>query len=138
MNDESHIERLIVIAERLIGALEADILALKMGTPTAMKTSDPEIQRLSAQYSREARGLDPAVAKTAPAPLRARLIEITRKFRDVLQRHTQAVVRVKNASEGMIRAIAEEVERLRAPTRTYGRTPAAHSNTGALIYNKVI
>jgi hypothetical protein len=138
MNDEPRIERMIVMAERLIVALEADIAALRSGKPSAMKTGDPEVQRLSAQYSREAQNFDPALAKSAPAPLRTRFIEITRKFRDVLAQHARAVARVKNASEGMIRAIAEEVERLRAPMRTYGRTATPRGESGAMIYNKVI
>ncbi|HEY5347269.1 MAG TPA: hypothetical protein VIJ72_03680 [Rhizomicrobium sp.] len=137
MNDTPRIERMIAMAERLIVALEADITALKLGKPAAMKTGDPEVQRLSALYSREAQNFDPAIAKAAPAPLRARFIEITRKFREVLTQHARAVARVKNASEGMIRAIAEEVERLRAPMRTYGPTPAPR-NSGAMVYNKVV
>ena len=33
------------------------------------------------------------------------------------------ITRVKNASEGIIRAIAKEVERANAPMRTYGPRP---------------
>jgi hypothetical protein len=138
MSDEPRIERLIAMAERLITALEADITALKLGKPQAMKTGDPEVQRLSAQYSREAQNFDPAIAKSAPAPLRTRFVEVTRKFRDVLLLHARAVARVKNASEGMIRAIAEEVDRLRAPMRTYGRSQTPARNSGAMLYNKVV
>jgi hypothetical protein len=37
----------------------------------------------------------------------------------------------------MIRAIAEEVERLRAPMRTYGPVSTPR-NSGAMVYNKVV
>ncbi len=48
MNDEPRIERLIVMAERLIVALEGDITALKHGRPDALLTNDPEVQKLTA------------------------------------------------------------------------------------------
>jgi hypothetical protein len=138
MSDEPRIERLIAMAERLIVVLEADIAALRIGKPQAMKTGDPDVQRLSAQYSREAQNFDPATARAAPPPLRTRFVEVTRKFREVLLLHARAVARVKNASEGMIRAIAEEVDRLRAPMRTYGRSQTPARDSGAMIFNKVV
>jgi hypothetical protein len=131
------IERLIVMAERLIVALEADIAALKSGNPAAMRTIDPEIQRLSALYGREASGLSPATAKGAPEELRKRLFATTAKFRDALAMQTRLLTRMRNASEGMIKAIADEVERRRAPMRTYGRAPVPRAG-GAMIYNSVI
>ena len=41
----------------------------------------------------------------------------------MLQLHARMLTRVKNASEGMIQAIAREVERMNAPMRTYGPRP---------------
>ena len=115
MKDERRIERLISLAERLITAMEADIAALKAGSPRRMRTIEPEMQRLSVIYGREAQGFDPGIAQSAPPPLRKRFFAITAKFREVLQLHARMLTRVKNASEGMIRAIAEEVERANAP-----------------------
>src|SRR3954471_19793474 len=123
MDDQPKIERLITMAERLIVALEGDIAALKAGRPTQMVSMDPEIQRLSVIYGREAQNFDIRIAKAAPAALRTRFLAITAKFREVLQLHARMLVRVKNASEGMIQAIAREVERMNAPTRTYGPRP---------------
>jgi hypothetical protein len=49
------------------------------------------------------------------------------------------LTRVKNASEGMIQAIAREVERMNAPARTYGpRQNAAPRPPGAMVFNKVV
>ncbi len=130
------IERVIVMAERLIAALEADIAALEHGQPQAMRTIDPEIQKLSALYAREAAGLTPAVAKSAPAELRAKLTATTTRFRDVLTLQARILTRVRNASEGMIQAVAKEVERRRTVMRPYGRpTAAAPRPAGAMIYN---
>ncbi len=57
------IERLIAMAERLIEALEADMAALERGKPQEMRTIDPEIQKLSAIYGREAAALNGASAE---------------------------------------------------------------------------
>ena len=133
------IERLVKLAERLIEAVEADIAALKAGTPQAMRTTQPEIQRLSAMYSREAQGLQPNGLKTAPAPLRKRFAEVTKTFRELLQLHERLLTRVRNASEGMIKAIAAEVDRRAAPARTYSPHAAAYGKAPrAMVFNSVV
>ncbi|MEY4707062.1 MAG: hypothetical protein RJB58_785 [Pseudomonadota bacterium] len=137
--DGPRIERLISMAERLIAALESDIAALKEGRPQALLTADPEIQKLTALYGREAQGFDPRIAQAAPPSLRQRFVAITAKFREVLQLHARMLTRVKNASEGMVKAIAAEVERANAPTRTYGPRPGyAPQSSGVIVFNKVI
>lgn len=137
--DAPRIERLISMAERLIVALESDIAALKEGRPQALLTADPEIQKLTALYGREAQGFDPRIAQAAPPSLRQRFVAITARFREVLQLHARMLTRVKNASEGMVKAIAAEVERANAPTRTYGPRPGyTPQSSGAMVFNKVI
>ena len=139
LNDTPRIERLIMLAERLIAALEGDIAVLKEGRTAELSTNDPEIQKLTAVYGREAQGFDPRIAQSAPGPLRQRFIAITAKFREVLQMHARMIARVKNASEGMVRAIAAEVERNNAPIRTYGPRPGhAPQSSGAMVFNKVV
>jgi hypothetical protein len=139
IRDEPKLERLISMAERLITALESDIAALKAGTPAKMVSLDPEIQKLTAVYGREAQNFDIRIAKSAPVALRTRFLTITAKFREVLQLHGRMLIRVKNASEGMVQAIAREVERMNAPTRTYGPRPtAAPRSSGAMVFNRVV
>lgn len=139
MSDNPRIERLIAMAEKLVAALEGDIAALKAGNPAAMQSMDPEIQKLTALYGREAQNFDVKLAEAAPAPLRSRFVAITARFREVLQLHARMLARVKNASEGMVRAIAAEVERMNAPARTYGPRPGyAPQSSGAMVFNKVV
>ena len=139
MKDDSRIERLISLAERIISALEGDIAALKNGRTTALSTDDPEIQKLTVVYGREAKGFDPRLAQNAPPSLRQRFFAITAKFREVLQLHARMVTRVKNASEGIIRAIATEVERANAPMRTYSPHPGYKpASAGPMLFNKVV
>ena len=137
-NDE-RIERLVKLAERLIEAIEGDIAALKAGKPQAMRTTDPEIQKLSAIYGREAQGLTADAAKSAPPPLRHRFTETTKRFREILNLHARMIARVRNASEGMIKAIADEVDRRAAPTRTYNPRAANYGKPAqAMVFNSVV
>ena len=137
--DSERIERLVKMAERLMEAIEADLAALKAGKPQAMRTIEPEMQRLTALYGREAQGFTQESVKKVPSPLRNRFFETTSRFRDLLNLHARMIARVRNASEGMIKAIADEVDRQAAPTRTYSRTPAAPARPAqAMIYNSVI
>ena len=139
LNDTPRIERLIMMAERIIVALERDITVLKDGRTADLATNDPEIQKLTAIYGREAQGFDPRIAQAAPSALRQRFVAITAKFREVLQLHARMIARVRHASEGMIRAIAAEVDRTNAPTRTYGpRSGYATQSSGAMVFNKVV
>ena len=139
LQDTPRIERMIAMAERLIAALESDIAELTNGRTAALRTNDPEIQTLSALYGREAQGFDPRLAQSAPPSLRQRFFAITAKFREVLQLHARMIARVKNASEGIVRAIATEVERANAPMRTYGPRPGqAPQSSGAMLFNKVV
>jgi hypothetical protein len=49
------------------------------------------------------------------------------------------LTRVKNASEGLVHAIAIEVERANAPMRTYGPRPGiAPKSSGAMVFNHVV
>ena len=139
MEDTPRVERLIALAERLIAALESDIAELKNGRTATLRTADPEVQKLTALYTREAQGFDPRIAQSAPPTLRQRFMAITAKFREVLQMHARMIARVKNASEGIVRAIADEVERANAPARTYGPRPGYKpQSSGAMLFNRVV
>ena len=139
MNDPARIERMIALAERLVTVLESDIAVLKSGNPGALKSAHPDVQKLTAQYGLEAQNFDIRIARAAPLGLRTRFMAVTAKFREVLQLHSRLLARVKNASEGMVKAIAEEVNRMNAPTRTYGPRPGYRAqSSGAMVFNRVV
>lgn len=57
----------------------------------------------------------------------------------MLQLHARMLTRVRNASEGLIRAIATEVERANTPMRTYGPRPDQKpQSSGAMLFNRVV
>ena len=74
-------------------------------------------------YSREAAGSIRRAPRRRRSDLRRKFFDTTAKFRDVLALHARLLTRMRNASEGIVKAVAEEVERRRAPTCIYA--PAA-------------
>lgn len=140
MNLETEkLERIIAMAERLRGALEGDIEALRQGKPQQMHSLDPEIEKLTAIYTREVSGLDPKRTASAPAEVKKRLVSATGAIRETLKLHQRLLLRVKNASEGIIKAVAQEVERQRAPKVTYAPAQARYKKQPvAMLYNGVI
>lgn len=132
------IDRVLALTERLTEALKADITALEQGRPREMRTIEPETQQLAALYGREASSINAATVKTLPAQTRAKLADATKRFQETLALQSRLLTRMKNASEGIVRAIATDVERKRNATRPYGRSPIqAPRPAGALLYNSV-
>ncbi len=133
------LERLIALTERLTEALHADIAALERGRAKEMRSIAPDVQQMTLLYNREAASLDAASAKAADASLRARLAQVTKKFHQTLALHARVLTRMRNASEGLIQAIAHDVEKKRSAARPYARTaPPVARSTGAMVFNSVV
>ena len=134
-------ERLIIMAQRLLEAIEGDIEALRTGNPQAMRSLDPEVQKLLLMYTREVQTIDPARSKSLPGEVKKRLIGITGKFREALGLQQRLLTRMRHASEGLVKAVADEVQRQRVPTVTYAPAQAANRyrpNNVAMIFNGVV
>jgi len=133
---EEKIDRVLALTERLTAALLADIDALERGKPSEMRSIDPETQQVVARYARETASLRPHL-KCLPAALRGRLVDTTTRLHDALGRHERRVARVRHASEGMIRAIVDDVERKKRLTRPYAlrRVGAAPAS---MLFNGVV
>jgi hypothetical protein len=133
------VERMLALTQRLTDALKADIAALERGRPREMRTIEPDMQQICALYAREAAQINAALVKTMPAATRTKLSEATKKFREALNYQSRLITRMKNATEGIVRAIATDVERKRSATRPYTKTPAPPSRpANAILYNSVI
>jgi len=135
------LEQLLAVSRRLTDAIAADIAALEKGAFDELRTTDPEIERLCAFYGREVKALKAEGGIThAPAPLIAALKESGAKLDALLKRHERLVGAMRQASEGLVQAIAEGVEEIRAGAQPYSAAPRAKraSSTGAIVYNKVV
>jgi len=138
--DARKIERLMALTERLTEALRADIAALERGRPREMRSPEAEVQQLTLLYSREAASFNPAAVQMLPKEARETLTAATTRFRELLAEHSRILARVKNATEGMIHAIAEDVARKKNSQRPYAPQQAAqrYRSPGAMLYNSVV
>jgi len=133
-------ERLSVLCERLGQAVALDIEALERGAVREIRLPDPEVARLAALYTREIGALRAAGgAKGAPATLVQRLKEHAGKLKTLLEQHGRLAHRMRHASEGLIQAIAEEIEAARKRTAPYsGNARGPKGPSGAIVYNDLI
>ncbi len=134
------LEQLLTMSKRIGDAIAADIAALEHGAFGDLGTADPEIEKLCAHYGREITALKNAGGiKHAPPQLVARLRESGARLNKLLGRHEQLIKCMREASEGLVKAVAEEVEKARSDGAPYTANPQARrSPGGAIVYNKVI
>jgi hypothetical protein len=134
------VERLLAMSTRIGDVIAADIGALEQGKFADLKTTDPEIDRLCAIYGREVKALkaDGGI-RGAPAEILAKLKESGTRLNGLLARHQRLVSCMRNASEGLVQAVAEEVQKTRERAAPYA--PAAKSKRApgdAIVYNNVV
>jgi hypothetical protein len=135
------LEQLLTVSKRLIEAISGDIAALERGALSELKTTDPEIEKLCAFYGREVRSLKAdGPVKGVPKALIAALRETGSQLDTLLIRHERLLAAMREASEGLVQAVAEGIEKSRAGSRPYGQKPAPKRapSGGAIVYNKVI
>ncbi len=145
-NDEARavqvrrLEQLLAISKRLGDAIEADIAALERGAFGELTSTDPEVARLCALYGREVTALKASGGiKNMPEQLIATLKQSGGRLNKLLARHESLVACMRQASEGLIQAVAEEVEKSRRRNAPYSGTPKPKRvSSGAIIYNKVV
>ncbi len=136
------LEQLLTVSGRLIEAVSGDIAALERGAFNELKTTDPEIEKLCAFYGREVRSLKAEGGlKGVPHTLITALKDAGRRLDDLLVRHTHLLTAMREASEGLVQAVAEGVEQKRNASKPYGQQLApkrAAVSSGAIVYNKVV
>jgi hypothetical protein len=131
------LERLLGMTGRLITALTLDVDALAHGRARELKTIEPEVQQVAVLYEREASGFSQREMEAAPAALREKYLASVKMLRDLLKQQQRLLTRMRRVSEGMIRAVADELARREASGRPYSRSPAsAQRAPGAMLYNQ--
>ncbi len=135
------LEQVLTVSRRLIEAITADIAALEKGAFDELRTADPEIERLCAFYGREVRALkaEGGIGR-APAELLANLRKSGAELDRLLKYHERLVAAMREATEGLVQAVADGVDKSRRGARPYApvqKAPRA-SSAGAIVYNKVV
>ena len=114
--------QLITLTERLTTLIAEQVKAFEEHRPHDAALNAVETGRLANLYRHESLRVQtqPALLAGAPDELRKRLIAATRAFDAVLARHGRAVEAAKTITEGLVRAIAEEISRQRGAVSGYG------------------
>jgi hypothetical protein len=115
-------QQLIVLTERLTGLIAEQLRAFEAHRPQDAALNADETARMANLYRHESLKVkaDPSLLAGAAPELREQLIAATRAFDAVLARHGRAVEAAKTITEGLIRAIAEEVSSQRNTVAAYG------------------
>ena len=115
-------EQLILLTDRLTGLIAEQLRAFEARRPQDAAANAEATARLANLYRHESLKVkaDPTLLEGAPAELKETLVVSTRAFDAVLARHGRAVEAAKTITEGLIRAIAEEVHKQRNAVSSYG------------------
>ena len=137
--DSRRIDQLLAMTGRIADALDQDISALQRGQFDQLRSTDPEIAQLCAIYGREVAALKASGMKLVRSERTYALTAAAARLNKLLARHQTLVTAMRKASEGLVQAVAEEVQKSRDNVAPYRATPKAkRSETPAIVYNKVV
>jgi hypothetical protein len=120
--DLTALEAMIGLTEQLTALLADQARAFEQHRPQDAAAGLPEITRLTLIYragSAQVRA-QPKIVEDAPAELRTRLLRATEAFDAVLERQGRALAASKTVTEGLVKAIAEEIAARRGVGQAYG------------------
>ena len=132
---EENVERLIALTERLTQRIAEDAAVFEARQSHEAAARVEETARLANLYRHESARVreDPSTVAAASPERRARLMQASRSFDQTLVRHGRAVFAAKVVTEGIVRAIAEEVVAARSAGAGYGPTARLQSSSSAAI-----
>ena len=128
------VDQLTILTERLTDIIARQCQCFESHRPQDAAALMEESSRLANLYRHESTRVraDPNLVISAPLELRQRLIRATEAFDAVLARHGRALGAAKFVTEGLVRAIAEEVASQREQFAGYGPgARAPNSSAGA-------
>ncbi|HWE45157.1 MAG TPA: flagellar basal body protein [Caulobacteraceae bacterium] len=133
------VEQLIALTQRLTDRLSAELALFEKRKPHETAQTLPETANLANIYRREAARVkaDPSLITGASPAAMKKLRTATETFDAVLERHTIVLEAARTLTEGLVRAIATEIQRQRAPVSTYGSNARSNvSDAKAVTLNR--
>lgn len=129
------VEQLIILTDRLTELVAAQALAFEERRPQDAAAQLDEASRLANLYRHESARVraDPTLIAAAPLGQRTRLVRATEAFDAVLARQGRALAAAKHVTEGLVKAIADEVASQRGRTASYGPGAAAPQGPATAI-----
>ena len=118
----TRVEQLILLTERLTQLVALEAQAFENRRPQDAAIHVGETSRLANIYRHESAKVraNPEMVAAASLAQRTRLIRATEAFDAVLARQGRALEAAKTVTEGLVRAIAEEVANQRQQGVSYG------------------
>lgn len=131
----ARVRQLIDLTQRLTDRLSAETRAFEDNRPHDVAASLPETQEMANLYRRDSAHVkaNPALLSDAPLADRKALISVTEAFNAVLANHARAVEAARAISEGLVRAIAQEVTAARTPASAYAADGRASQSDGRAV-----
>jgi hypothetical protein len=130
---EERVQQMIALTERLTALVAEQAKAFEGRRPQDAAVHIDEVGRLANAFRHESARIRaaPGLIAAAPHAMRMRLRRATEAFDAVLARQQRAVAAAKTVTEGLMRAIAEEVASQRQRGSTYGAAGTTSSVAGA-------
>jgi hypothetical protein len=127
------VEQLITLTDRLTALVAEQAKAFESRRPQDAAVYVEETSRLANLYRHESARVraNPGLISAAAQPQRIRLRRATEAFDAVLARQARAVGAVKSVTEGLVRAIAEEIAGQRQKGVSYGASGTQNQATAA-------
>lgn len=141
---DQRLDELLLLTERLTRLTEQEIEKIETRRPKEMEPIIEQKGVLSAQYARVAQTLkrNQDLVKAASPELRKSLKDATKRFHETLEALTRRLDRVRQISEGIVRAIATDAAEHRASPVGYGKTAAPPAPLSQppmyLAFNRVV
>lgn len=134
MTGDEYVRHLIALTEQLTERMRVDADAFEARRPQEAAARIDETQKLANIYRHESDKVrqNPALIVGAQLQLRQRLARASEAFEVALERHGRTVFALKTVTEGVVRAIGEEVARARAATQGYGPGARMATPNGAI------
>jgi hypothetical protein len=120
------VDQLIILTERLTELIALEAAAFERRRPHEAAQYIDETSRLANLYRHESTRVraDPSLIQAASLSQRAALTRATEAFDAVLARQGRALEAARTITEGLVRAIAEEVSAQRQDRAGYGAAGA--------------
>jgi len=137
-DNNAALEAIVQLTEKLTGLLAEQARAFERHRPQDAAAGLPEVSRLTNVYrtaSAHVRG-QPKMVEDAPPALRQRLLRATEAFEAVLERQGRALAASKTVTEGLVKAIAEEIATKRGVGRAYGPNASRRIPATAITLNR--
>jgi hypothetical protein len=137
--DERRIAQLLALTLRVAEAIAQDIAALEQGRFDRLRSADEDVARLCAIYGREVAALKQTGLAVARTPRVAQLRRAAAQLNVLLARHQALVAAMRKASEGLVQAVAKEIQKRSDAAAPYRPIAAPRrTNTPAIVCNKMV